>query len=189
MSNALTIDQDKAIRLHLAQLAKELRHKFTSTTYQGDYVDTVTSVTYGDRVQVGTQRTIKNVRYLFILNIDIDKNAGGRVAFRVSTWSLDSATGLPAGKWTIRKTYLTGVTLTGSRGFARRIGNEYVNPEMVRRVETYLDMAGTALINGIDGMDVKDVHTRRDGTGEYSTYNDHLLPFGGVAGALTKLIK
>ena len=183
-----TIQNDHAVRAHLSGLAKEIRAKFPNTVHQGDYVDTITNKTYGDRLQVGTQRTIQSIRYLFVANIDIDRNSGGQVSVRVTTWAIDASTGLPVGHHTIRKTPMSGVKLT-QHGFRERIGNTYQSPDIARRIAGQINLAETLLGSGFAGRTVKDTHTRQDGSDLYTTYDTHLLAFGGVVGAGARLIK
>ena len=188
MATLTSYETDQTVRQHLATLAKELRHKFTNTAYQGDYVDTITGDTYGDRLQVGTQRTVKGTRYLFVLNVDVDKQAGGQVSTRVTTWTLDASTGLPVGHHTIKKTPMSGVKLTAT-GFNERVSRIYVPVNMSQRIDGQLNLAEKLLGAGFAGREVKDVHTDRNGENPYGTYDAHLLPFGGVAGAGARLSK
>src|ERR1017187_9772070 len=58
-----TIEQDKTVRVIMHETAKAISAKFT-TAYQGDYIDTVTDTTLGDRLQVGTVANIAGIRYL-----------------------------------------------------------------------------------------------------------------------------
>ena len=183
-----TIQNDHQVRAHLAHLAKEMRNRFPSTVHQGDYVDAITGSTFGDRLQVGTQRTINGVRHLFVLNVDVDRNAGGQVSTRVTTWTIDNATGLPVGHHTIKKTPMRGVKLTGA-GFRERIGNTYQTPDIARRIAGQFNLTETLLGTGFAGRDVKDLHTDRNGENAYATYEGHLLPFGGVAGAGVRLTR
>ncbi len=187
MSAVFTIDQDKAVRAHLSALARAIRAKFATTAYQGDYQDTRTGETFGDRLQVGTVATVAGVRYLLVLNVLVARNAGGRVSVRVSAWSLDS-TGTPVGSWVIARTDLTGVTLT-ARGFTRRLGGVSSDVDMSQRVATYLHQAKARLAQGHYGRPVVTVHTDSEGLNPYDTTESHLLVFGGMAGAGARLTK
>jgi len=181
-----TIEQDKAVRAHLATLAKAIRAKFTAT-YQGDYVDTVTGDTFGDRLQVATVATVASVRYLLVANVLVARNSGGKVSIRVSAWSVGTS-GELVGTWVIRRTDLTGVTLT-DQGFRRRIGNQYAPVDMVQRVATYLTQARALLADEFYGRPVVTIHTDREGANAYDTTDSHLLPYGGTAGAMARLMK
>ncbi len=191
-----TIENDKAVRQHLATLAKAIRAKFSATAYQGDFENTVTGDTFGDRLQVGTTATINQVRYLLVANVLISRNDGGKVSIRVSAWSLSSAwlTGGNAGKteilgtWVIRRTALTGVTLT-DKGFRRRIGNTYSTVDMAQRVTVYLNQAKALLKDEFYGRPVVTVHTDREGDNPYDTTESHLLVFGGSANAGERLAR
>lgn len=183
-----TIENDKAVRRHLSDLAKVIRAKFTSTAYQGDYVDTVTDETFGDRLQVGTQVTVNGLRYLLVLNVLIARNDGGRVSVRVSAWSLSGNTGKPVGTWTIRRTDLTGVRLT-PKGFVRRIGHIDAPVDMAQRIGTYLLQAKTNLKAEHYGRPVVGVRTDRNGDNPYTTTESHLLAFGGVESATKRLTR
>jgi len=182
-----TIENDKAVRVHLAQLAKSIRAKFSATSYQGDFENTVTGETFGDRLQVGTTATINQVRYLLVLNVLVARNDGGKVSVRVSAWSNGGASGQSlAGTWVIRRTDLTGVRLT-PKGFVRRIGNIDTPTDMAQRVTVYLNQARALLREEFYGRPVVTVHTDRDGDNPYSTLESHLLAFGGIDGALARL--
>ena len=183
-----TIEQDLAVRSHLATLARAIRGKFTATAYQGDYENTVTGETFGDRLQVGTQVTIEGIRYLLVVNVLVSRNDGGKVSVRVSAWSLSGNTGKPVGTWVIRRTALQGVTLT-HKGFMRRIGNTYSEVDMVQRLTSFLNLARTSLRTGFYGRPVVVIHTDKDGDNPYSTLESHLLVFGGYESAALKLSK
>jgi hypothetical protein len=181
-------ENDKAVRQHLATLAKAIRAKFSATAYQGDFENTVTGETFGDRLQVGTTATINQVRYLLVANVLISRNDGGKVSIRVSAWSLSGNTGKPVGTWVIRRTALTGVTLT-DKGFRRRIGNTYSPVDMAQRVTVYLNQAKALLKDEFYGRPVVTVHTNREGDNPYDTTESHLLPFGGIDGVMARLNK
>ncbi len=181
-----TIENDKAVRAHLSALARNIRAKFQATAYQGDYTDTVTGSTFGDRLQVGTTTTVNQVRYLLVLNVLVARRSGGAVSVRVSAWSLSGNTGEPVGTWIIRRTTLTGVTLT-DKGFRRRIGNQYAPVDMTQRVAVYLTQARALLRDGFTGGPVVTVHTDSEGNNPYDTTESHLLPFGGTVGAVKRL--
>ena len=183
-----TIEQDKATRAHLATLARDMRTKFANTAYQGDYTDTVTGDTFGDRLQVGTTATVDGIRYLLVANVLVSRKSGGKVSVRVSAWSLSGNTGEVAGTWVIRRTDLTGVRLTPS-GFVRRIGNRSASVDMAQRVATYLGQARALLNDGYYGRPVVTIHTDRDGDNPYDTIESHLLPFGGTEGVYKRLKK
>lgn len=183
-----TIEADKAVRRHLSALAQGIRAKFQATAYQGDYVNTVTDETFGDRLQVGTQVTIDGIRYLLVANVLVSRNDGGKVSVRVSAWSLSGNTGKPVGTWVIRRTALTGVTLT-AQGFRRRIGNTYAPVDMVQRLTSFLNLAKTSLRTGYYGRPVVEVRTDRNGENPYLTTESHLLCFGGYQAAAARLAK
>lgn len=186
-----TIEQDKAVRAHLAALAKSLRAKFSATAYQGDFENTVTGDTFGDRLQVGTTATINGERYLLVLNVLIARDSGGKVSVRVSAWSLSGKTGNPVGTWVIRRTDLTGMRLT-AKGFVRRIGHTDVTrtaDEMAQRFSTYLHQAKANLKSGQYSRPVVQVRTDRNGDNAYDTTESHLLVFGGYQAAAARLYK
>ena len=180
MTKELTITQDLTIRQHLATLAKSLRAKYSNTAYQGDYVDTVTDTTLGDRLQVGTTATINGTRYLIVLNVLIARKAGGQVSVRISTWKIDS-TGELVGHWTLRRTDLTRVRLT-AQGF---IGCD----DITARIAPFMVTTKTLLKVGLEGNKVQLVHTDRNGANPYDTGEQHLLAFGGYDGAYARLSK
>ena len=182
-----TIEADKAVRAHLATLAKSIRTKFTATAYQGDYVDTRTDTTMGDRLQVGTTATVAGVRYLLVANVLVARNAGGKVSIRVSAWSLNS-NGVPTGTWCIKRTELTGVRLT-PKGFVRRIGHIDTPVDMAQRVAVYLTMAKANIKAEKYGRPVVQVRTDRNGDNAYDTTESHLLVFGGYEAAGARLAK
>ena len=184
---SFTIQNDLAVRAHLSALAKAIRAKFAATAYQGDYENTVTGDTFGDRLQVGTQVTIDGTRYLLVANVLVARQTGGQVSVRVSAWTLGS-NGRPVGTWVVRRTALTGVTLTPN-GFMRRIGNTRVPVDMVARIGSYFNAARTNLRTGYYGRPVVEVRTDRDGANPYDTTESHLLVFGGMAGAGARLTK
>ena len=186
--SVFTIEADKTVRAHLATLARDIRRKFTATAYQGDYQDTRTGETFGDRLQVGTVATVAGVRYLLVLNVLVSRNTGGQVSIRVSAWSLDGATGHPVGTWVIGRTDLTGVTLT-AKGFMRKLGKVSSEVDMSQRVATYLHQAKARLAQGHYGRPVVTVHTDSEGLNPYDTTESHLLVFGGMAGAGARLTK
>jgi hypothetical protein len=191
MATISDIQKDQAVRVHLAELAKSIRTKFTATSYQGDFVNTVTGETFGDRLQVGTQVTMEGVRYLLVVNVLVSRQTGGQVSVRVSAWSLSGNTGKPVGTWVIRRTALKGITLT-HKGFIARVGNAQIAKtpeEMTQRITTYLNVAKVSLRNGIYGRPVVEVHTDRDGNNPYDTKESHLLVFGGTTGAYARLTK
>jgi hypothetical protein len=204
-----TIEQDKAVRTHLAALAKSVRAKFSATAYQGDYENTVTGDTFGDRLQVGTQRTISGVRYLFVLNMQIDRNSGGKVAVCVTAWSLSGNTGQPVGTWPVRKTYIgadkkrksDGMYLTPN-GFVRRIGRNDVlrtSDEMTKRIELFLNQASERIKASLTSNEVSPGrpvqiehgygpdHPKYGET--YDTGESHLLVFGGYHAAGARLAR
>ena len=183
-----TIENDKSVRRHLAALATSIRAKFSATAYQGEYENTVTGDTFGDRLQVGTTATINGVRYLLVLNVLVARNAGGKVSVRVSAWSLSGNTGKPVGTWVIRRTDLTGVRLTPS-GFVRRIGAKDSPVDMAQRIATYFSQARNNLKADIYGRPVVTVRTDKYGDNPYDTTESHLLVFGGLAGAGARLAK
>ena len=183
-----TIEQDKTVRAQLHDIAGQFRKRYNGTAYQGDFIDTTTDETFGDRLQVGTQVTVSGVRYLLVLNVLVSRQNGGKVSVRVSGWSTDGTSHSLAGTWVIRRTDLTGVTLT-HKGFQRRIGNTYAPVDMVQRIATYLTQAKLLLSDGFYGRPVVTIHTDRDGDNPYDTTESHLLPFGGLSGALTRLNK
>jgi hypothetical protein len=184
-----TIQDDLTVRSHLATLAREIRAKFTATAYQGDYTNTVTGETFGDRLQVGTTATVNGTRYLLVANVLVARQSGGKVSIRVSAWSLSGNTDKPSGSWVIARTALTGVTLTASKGFTRRIGNTHSSVDMAQRVATYLTQARDLLKVNQYGRPVVTVHTDRDGDNAYDTIESHLLVFGGYDGATARLYK
>jgi len=186
--SVFTIEQDKTVRQHLATLARDIRTKFSATAYQGDYANTVTGDTFGDRLQVGTTATVAGIRYLLVANVLVSRNTGGKVSLRVSAWSLSDNTGELSGSWVIRRTDLTGVTLT-AHGFRRRIGNQYAPVDMSQRVATYLGQARALLNDGFYGRPVVTIHTDRDGDNPYDTTESHLLPFGGTDGTIKRLTR
>jgi hypothetical protein len=191
MTTISDIEKDQAVRVHLSALAKAIRAKFQATSYQGDYVNTVTGETFGDRLQVGTQVTIEGVRYLLVANVLVSRQTGGQVSVRVSAWSLSGNTGKPVGTWVIRRTALKGITLT-YKGFIARVGNAQIAKtpeEMTQRIATYLNVAKISLRNGIYGRPVVEVHTDRDGSNPYDTTESHLLVFGGYQAARARLAK
>lgn len=179
MATLTSIASDLAIRSHLATLAKAIGTKFHGT-YQGDYVDTVTNATLGDRLQSGIQATIAGVRYLFVLTFLVDATDKGKVSVRVSAWSL-ADNGTLVGTWPIRRTYLIGVRITG-KGI---IPNS--SELLIGHVAKYFDQAKSLVRNGQAGRPVVVVHTDRNGDNAYSTSEDHLLPFGGTASATARL--
>ena len=204
-----TIENDKAVRRHLAQLAMSIRAKFQATAYQGDFANTVTGETFGDRVQVGTQRTIGGVRYLFVLNVQVDRKIGGRVSVCVSAWSLSGNTGKPVGTWPVRKTAIgadkknkaSGLFLTGN-GFIRRIGRTNTPTTadgVATRIYPFMDQA-VAVIKASQASDavspgrpVQVLHGYAPSNplyGEtYDTAESHLLPFGGYVAAAQRLAR
>ena len=183
-----TIENDKSVRRHLAALATSIRAKFSATAYQGDFANTVTDETFGDRLQVGTTATINGVRYLLVLNVLVSRNSGGKVSVRVSAWSLSGNTGMPVGTWPIKRTELTGVRLTPN-GFVRRIGHTDSPVDMVQRVTVYLNQARANLKADVIGRPVVTVRTDRNGENEYDTTESHLLPFGGYVAAAQRLAR
>ncbi len=202
-----TIEQDKSVRLHLADLRNAMARKFSNTTYQGQYVNTVTGKTFGDRVQTGTQRTIGDNRYLFVLNVQVLRNTGGRVAVRVGAFSLDS--GRMVGTWAVGRTALgadkkrpsNGVFLTGA-GFERRISGKRVPTTaqgIAERAYPFMEQAIATIEASLKGdrvsagRPVQLVHyygPNHPLAGEpYDTDEEHLLPFGGIAQAKARLLK
>ena len=169
----LTVSQDLTIRQHLAMLAKSLRTKFTAS-YQGDYVDTVTGVTVGDRVQAGMVTTVSGVKYLLVLNVLVSRKTGGAVSVRISSWSLNSK-GKVEGTWVIARTEIK------NNGKSVRITpNGIVGvTDLVPVVCAFFNGARANLKVGAYGRPVVQVHTNKHGTNPYDTTSDHLLPFGG----------
>jgi len=186
-----TIEQDKTVRVIMHDTAKAISAKFTSA-YQGDYIDTVTDTTLGDRLQVGAVANIAGVRYLLTLTYLVSRNTGGRVAVRVATYRLDSM-GRIAGNWTIAKTALAGTTLT-SKGWQRRIGNTYSDRDMVQYTKTVFDQTRALIKLGQVGSTRVQL-TKRYGPdhpqyGEtYDTSAEHLNVWGGKSGATQRLMK
>ena len=183
----LTITEDRTVRQHLATLAKALRTKYTSTTYQGEYVNTVTDTTYGDRLQVGTTATINGVRYLLVLNLLVARKSGGQVSVRVSAWYV-SESGTLEGCWPVKRTDLTGVTLT-AKGFYRTIGKTSTRVDMSQRITSYFNGAKTNLKSEHYGRPVVTIHTDSNGENPYDTTESHLLPFGGSDAVMARLLK
>jgi quinolinate synthase len=182
----LTIEQDKSVRRQLAQLAKSVRAKFSATAYQGDFANTVTGETFGDRLQVGTTATVNGTRYLLVLNLLIARNSGGKVSVRVSAWSLSGNTAV--GTWPIKRTELTGVRLTPN-GFVRRIGRVDSPVDMTARITTYLAQARANIKAEYYGKPVVTEHTDRNGDNPYDTTESHLLVFGGYHAAGARLAR
>jgi len=180
-TSELTIMQDLTIRQHLATLAKTLRAKYSNTAYQGDYVDTVTDTTLGDRLQVGTTYTDKGERYLIVLNVLVSRKTGGKVSIRISTWRIDNETGELVGHWTVRRTELKGVRLT-TKGFT---GCD----DITARITPFMTTAKVLLKAGLEGNKVQVEHTDRNGDNPYDTGEQHLLAFGGYDGAYARLAK
>lgn len=182
------VEIDLAIRLHLSKLAKDIRTKFSATAYQGDYENTVTGETFGDRLQVGTRRTIGGTRYLFVLNFIIASTTGGKVSARVSTWNLSPVTGLPVGHWSVGRTELHGVTLT-SKGFNRRLANTLTPVDMLMECEAFLNLAGARVKANLAGAISagSEVQVRKGYSPSHELYGEtydsgvsHLLVFGGL---------
>jgi hypothetical protein len=201
-------ENDKAVRQHLATLAKAMKAKFSTTAYQGDYVNEYTTETFGDRVQTGTQRTINGVRYLFVLNVGVDRNKGGKTWVRVSAWHLDEV-GRVAGTWAVARTYIgadkklkaNGVFLTGN-GWHRHLAGKNVAttadgvatrifPFMEQAVEVIKASLSSDLVS--PGRPVQLVHGYSPSNplyGEtYETGESHLLVFGGYDGAGQRLAR
>lgn len=184
----LTYNQDKTVRSHLATLAKEIRAKFSATAYQGDFKNTVTDETFGDRLQVGTQATINGIRYLLVANVLVARQKGGEVSLRVSAWSLSPNTGLPVGTWPVKRTKLAGVKLTPN-GFIRRLAGQNNQVDMVQRVATVLNQAKMNLKGDYFGRPVVAERTDRYGENPYDTTESHLLVFGGYENTARKLAR
>ena len=202
-----TIQDDLTTRAHLADLARVIKRKFVATAYQGQYVNEYTTKTFGDRVQVGTTRTIGGALYLFVLNVQILRNSGGRVGIRVAAFSLNNDE--VTGTWAVARTYIgadkkakaNGVFLTG-KGWHRHLSGKNVAtdvegvatriyPFMEQAVDTIKASLASDLVSA--GRPVQLVHgysPDNDRYGEtYDTGEEHLLVFGGIAGAYHKLTK
>jgi len=169
----LTVSQDLAVRQHLATLAKSLRKNFAAS-YQGDYIDTVTGVTVGDRVQSGIIATVAGVKYLLVLNVLVSRKTGGAVSVRVSSWTLN-AKGRVEGTWVIARTEIK------SNGKSVRITpNGIVGvTDLVPVVRAYFNGAKAKLRAKEYGRPVVQIHTDKTGSSPYDTTDEHLLPFGG----------
>lgn len=194
-----TIEADKAVRVHLSELAKVIKRKFSATAYQGEWTDTITDTTLGDRLQVGTQRKIGGARYLFVLTLLVSRNAGGQCQVRVSAWSMEGSA--LVGTWAVGRTKLDGMTLT-AKGFVRRVGNVHVarnNDEMTQRLESFLNLASETIKASLASNEVsagrpvqllKGYSPSNPLYGEtYDTSSEHLLVFGGYDGATARLTK
>jgi hypothetical protein len=182
-----TIQDDLTVRSHLATLAKGLRTRFSHSTYQGEYVNTVTGDTFGDRVQSGTTRKIGGITYLFVLNVLVARNAGGTVRVRISAWHLNEL-GHLVGSWPI-VTKLDRVTLTANRGLVERVKGSYVHFDATRRIGNYLEDAVDVIKSGASGDPVKVEHTDKYGDNPYSTLESHLVPYGGADAVKALLYK
>jgi hypothetical protein len=183
----LTVTQDLTIRQHLALVAKSLRARYANTVYQGDYVDTVTNNTVGDRLQVGTTYKAKTgERYLLVLNVLVARKVGGAVSVRVSAWRIGEL-GTMEGSWVVRRTDLKGVRLT-TKGFVRRLGGRDVAVAMPTLLSTFISEARTRLDAGKSGRQVVELHCDRNGQNWYDTSEEHLLAFGGYDKATERLM-
>jgi hypothetical protein len=167
---------------HLHNLAVSLRTKLSAATFQ----NVTTNETFGDRLQVGTPATVNGVRYLLVLNVLVAREVGGRVSIRVGAWSL-SQSGRLEGTWTIKRTDLTGVTLT-PKGFYRRIGNTQSPVDMSQRVATYLSRAKVNIKAEHYGRPIVQVRETTDCV-PYDTIESHLLVFGGHDGTYARLVE
>ena len=201
---AFTIENDKAVRAILTATAGEFRKRYNGTAYQGDYENTTTGETFGDRLQVPTTYTTKNgVRYLLVLNLLVERSTGGKLSARVSAWRMTSngimGTWVVTASDTTRKAkgdipqgWLLNTSLT-AQGFVERIGNSRVHFDIVRRLPNVLAGAKALLDADTIGNPVQVLHGYAPSNplfGEtYDTAESHLLPFGGIAGALTRLNK
>lgn len=179
----LTVSQDLAVRQHLATLAKSLRKNFAAS-YQGDYIDTVTGVTVGDRVQSGIIATVAGVKYLLVLNVLVSRKTGGAVSVRVSSWTLN-AKGRVEGTWVIARTEIK------SNGKSVRITpNGIVGvTDLVPVVRAYFNGAKAKLRAREYGRPVVQIHTDKTGSNPYDTTDEHLLPFGGSEKVRALLMK
>ena len=202
-----TIQDDLTTRAHLADLAKVIKRKFVATAYQGQYVNEYTTKTFGDRVQVGTTRTIGGALYLFVLNVQILRNSGGRVGIRVAAFSLNNDE--VTGTWSVGRTAIggdkkakaNGVFLTG-KGWHRHLSGKNVptNVEgIATRIYPFMEQAVERIEASLKsdavgpGRPVQLTHGYSPSNplfGEtYETDEEHLLVFGGIAGAYHKLTK
>lgn len=192
-----TIDQDKSVRAQLHSIASDLRKRYNGTQYQGDFENTITDETFGDRLQVPTTYTAKDgTRYLLVLNLLVARNAGGALSARVSAWQMGT-NGVMTGSWPVSRadtrkkggrlhnTYLTPA------GFIERIGSKRVHFDIVRRLPNVLTDAKKLLDAGTIGRPVglvKGYSPNHPLYGEtYDTAESHLLAFGGYEAAGKKL--
>src|ERR1039458_1021978 len=135
-----TIEQDKAVRAQLHAIASEFRKRYNGTQYQGDWENTKTDEAFGDRLQVPTEYTSKEgIKYLLVLNLLVNRSAGGRLSARVSAWRMTSNGVL--GSWPVKASDTTKKdtgrlhnTYLVPTGFIEKIGARKVHFDIVRRL-------------------------------------------------------